>query len=257
MISIYPTPGRHARVNLFIPQNIHNFSMISPHVIRSTWSPIIYKDNTRKQANFLKSVIVALDFDDGEMSLAEAVDNYFCDMRHIIGTTKSHQKEKNGVVCDRFRVVLQLERAVDSARHYRYIMKQMLNKYPIDRAALDAARLFYPCDEVVSVSDGYLVEVQDVPERFESYKKRVEPFRGTKIVPSDVSYRLNRVPKKGERNAYFFGIACNLMSCGFDVDETKYLVFNSKAIKPHNDDAACLAGINRTITQLYLRNQKT
>lgn len=257
MISIYPTPGRHARVNLFIPQNIHNFSMISPHVLRSTWSPIIYKDNTRKQANFLKSVVIALDFDDGEMSLAQAVDNYFCDMRHIIGTTKSHQKEKDGVVCDRFRVVLQLERPVLSSREYRWQMKCAVKKYPIDPQATDAARLFYPCEKIVSVSDGELWEVYEVPDWFEDpnkFENRLKAFEASKIVPSAVTIKLSRQIMKGERNAYFYGIGCDLRFCGFSLEETLSLIMNSNAIKPHFADEACIAGIANTITCLYKRN---
>lgn len=257
MISIYPEPGRHARANLFIPQNIPKFSMIREQVSRFTWSPIIYKENTRKQANFLKSVIIALDFDDGEMTLAQAVDNYFCDVRHIIGTTRSHQLEKNGIICDRFRVILQLERPVTTAREYRWQMKCAVKKYPIDPQATDAARLFYPCNEIVSVSDGELWEVYEVPSWFEDVKKfenRLKPFEASKIVPSAVTIKLSRQIMKGERNAYFFGVGMDLMTCGFTLDETKAMVMASNAIKPHLADAACIAGIMNTITCLYKRN---
>jgi len=58
-----------------------------------------------KDANYLSEQnLICIDFDQG--SSIDEIKRLFHDIKYLIATTKSHQKEKNGEVCDRFRLVL-------------------------------------------------------------------------------------------------------------------------------------------------------
>jgi hypothetical protein len=82
----------------------------------------------------------------------------FADYAHVIATTRSHQKEKNGVVCDRFRVVLLLPQAVSNDSDFKRYWFAAYAKWPfIDPACKDAARFFFPCTEVVSLKEDGLL----------------------------------------------------------------------------------------------------
>lgn len=127
------------------------------------WSPIIWKGGIRTKSHFESAAYYALDFDGGT-SLAEMVS--FCrdlGLAHVIGTTKSHGKEKiapSGKLtppCDRFRVVLKAESACTSSELYRYNLAIAAERFRCDDACTDAARFFYPCQEIVSKAAGKLV----------------------------------------------------------------------------------------------------
>lgn len=129
-----------------------DFENFKTDITTSMWSPGIFKDNHRKKANFEKANIMALDFDEG-LDLEDARER-FSGFRHIIGTTRSHQKEKHGKVCDRFRVVLFLEESITDGKTYEATVQEILNSNPeADSQAKDAARMFYPCSQIVSASE--------------------------------------------------------------------------------------------------------
>lgn len=128
------------------------------------WSPCVWRGGMRLRENFLRADWAVLDFDSGEMTLAEAA-NTWCDMAHVIGTTKSHQVVKGDApACDRFRVALLLERPVTQLADYEHIMRTLIGKYPADPAAKDGARFFYPCRQIVAHdADGDTLEWQPAP----------------------------------------------------------------------------------------------
>jgi hypothetical protein len=130
-------------------------------IVRYPWSPCVWKDGDKRIANFLHADFIALDFDTPELPLAQAV-NVFCDYIHVIGTTKSHQKDKGGIVCDRYRVVLRLGGRVESAEAFSATLGHAMRHYPADKACKDAGRFFWPCSEIVSVNDdGFTADVME------------------------------------------------------------------------------------------------
>jgi hypothetical protein len=70
------------------------------------YSPFLFKDGTKKSENWNneKQNILILDVDDG-LTIEKAKET-FKGFKYFICTTKSHQKEKKGIVCDRFRIIL-------------------------------------------------------------------------------------------------------------------------------------------------------
>lgn len=142
---------------------------IASAITRFVWSPIVWREGQRRQSNFESAYFAVLDFDDGSFTLEDAK-NSFCDVCHVIGTTRSHQVEKSGKpACDRFRVLLELEHPIIDLRSYRYNMSTLCARYTSDEACKDGARFFYPCMNIVSiVTDGDLWPVEKVPSHFEN-----------------------------------------------------------------------------------------
>ena len=70
------------------------------------YSPFEFINNTKKSENWNneKQNIIIFDIDDG-LSIDDAKAQ-FKDYEYLIATTKSHQVEKKGLKCDRFRIIL-------------------------------------------------------------------------------------------------------------------------------------------------------
>lgn len=137
-------------------------------ITTSNWSCGIYRDAHRNLENFAEAQLYALDVDGG--CPLEVAKTLFAPYAHIIATTRNHRKEKtlpSGVVlpaCDRFRVVLVLERPITSNDESYAVFHALLKAYPfLDEACKDASRLFYPSNEIVSQEfEGRRVPVPNV-----------------------------------------------------------------------------------------------
>ena len=70
------------------------------------YSPFLFKDGTKKSENWNNDNqnILILDIDDG--LTIEKAKEIFNNFQYFICTTKSHQKDKKGIICDRFRIIL-------------------------------------------------------------------------------------------------------------------------------------------------------
>lgn len=194
------------------------------------WSPIVFKDNYRHGNNFISADYFVLDFDDGEMTLDQAVNNVFCDMKHVIATTKSHQIVKgNNAACDRFRVIVPLERTITRADEYVYNMTVKMKMLPCDQSAKDSARFFYPCVSVASVqTEGF---EEKVLEGKLEVKRPVNPqpeFIGSGAIPSHFRLEMDRVIPKGERNTTVFKWAIKLTEYGLTGQQTMDKILSSR-----------------------------
>jgi len=85
--------------------------------------------------------LMVLDYDDG-LTIDEAL-NRFATLRAVIGTTRSHQKEKNGKTCDRFRVVLQCKPITLGAHEYKEMMREVVDVFGSDKACINIDRFYY------------------------------------------------------------------------------------------------------------------
>lgn len=123
------------------------------NVAQNHWySTGVFKNNYRNKTNFIQAQSIGLDIDGG-MTLVEAQEK-FKDYKHLIMPSKSHQREKNGIVCDRFRVILFLENTIDNQQDY-YATWYALKAFcpAIDKACKDPSRFYYPSTSVVSRND--------------------------------------------------------------------------------------------------------
>lgn len=120
-------------------------------VSSESWAPGNFTDDRKRAISSLVRIdLLVLDIDDG-CSLADAR-KHFADFKHIIATSRSHQKEKNGVVCDRFRVILFLSDAIFNDRDFKATWNNAFKRWPfIDQACKDSSRFFYASPEIISI----------------------------------------------------------------------------------------------------------
>lgn len=147
----------------YIPYSLSLKDFSNVLVSKGNYSPFQYDNNYRKEinSNLDKCNCIMLDFDDG-MSIDEAK-LLFNQYKNIIATTKSHQKEKNGIICDRFRLILPTNRVFEniSIDEYKMMMQILINRYGSDNATKDIARFYYACEysEVEINENGFLFDI--------------------------------------------------------------------------------------------------
>ncbi len=213
--------------------DVHRISRCVNHFV---WSGIVWKNGDRHCNNFDYADWVMLDFDSGEMTLAEARDNVFCDMTHIIGTTRHHQIPKGEKpACDRFRVVLLLAERVTNALDFAYTMEKLGERYPIDKNPLDAARLALPCKEIIQVNDdGYTEEPLVAPAGWRKggiNGAYAALYKRTGVMSPFVRHALTQRVRTGSRNNSWLGVAKDLLRMGFAPDEVHDKIANSPTFK--------------------------
>ncbi len=109
------------------------------------YSAGLFENGYRNKNNYKSYCdVLILDIDDG-LSINEAR-KIFEPYDYIIATTKSHMKNKNGIVCERFRIVIPLENPMElSESDYYKTMEEIYKKYPfVDKACKDGSRFYYP-----------------------------------------------------------------------------------------------------------------
>ena len=115
-----------------------------------------FKDNHRLNNNYegYEDVLI-LDIDDG--CSIEQAQSIFGRYKHFIITTKSHQKNKNGFVCDRFRVFLLLSETILHETIRENLIKSVFDKFSfIDASCKNSSRFYYssPSDAIIIYNDG-------------------------------------------------------------------------------------------------------
>lgn len=151
-ISIAPVDDK---VN-FKPVEVVTIDDLVKYATTSNYSMGVFKDNYRTKTNFQEADAIAIDVDnDGpndNYTIAEAAEK-FAQYKHIIMPSRSHQKEKNGKIADRFRVILFLSKTITDPKDFQATWKSIYDNYPAaDRACKDASRFFFPSPEVYSIN---------------------------------------------------------------------------------------------------------
>jgi len=86
--------------------------------------------------------VIILDIDE-DVTLKQGIE-VFGSYKSLIVTTKSHQIEKNGIIADRFRVILFLNFCIIDMLYYSKLMRVLTRYYKSDIACTDPARYFAP-----------------------------------------------------------------------------------------------------------------
>lgn len=206
----------------------HKIAKITHHFVGS---PIIWQNGRRKKEMFLKANWIGLDFDNGAISLEDAIYE-FREFTHVIGTSRNHRlekpKKKNPSIKekahDRFHVFLRLPETVSSRIDYEGILRFYVEEYHCDRNAVDAARKFNPCREIVSVVEGKTIPIRK-KNKYYAPPKQATPESG---VPRWVLQLLQYGPHFGEsRNLACFKVAVNLKNI-FSQERIVDMIMNSK-----------------------------
>lgn len=197
------------------------------------WSAILWRDGVRLTVNFLEAGAAVFDFDSGVWTLGDA-HKWFSDrsLKHLIGTTRSHQIEKDGRKVDRFRVVVPFELPITDARAYTQNMKRWLKMMPADQIAHDGGRRWLPFTALTHVAEGSMLS-------WRPYKapppKQPCAYQAAGIIPKWIREILDASPVNGQRNASVFKIAINLAERGFSQGEVIRLIAASRIDLPNKE----------------------
>jgi hypothetical protein len=119
---------------------------------RYEYSATKFKNGDRKNKSAKGVSLIILDFDE-IITLKQGIE-HFSSYKSLIVTTKSHQIEKNGVVADRFRVILFLALSIIDMNYYSKLMRVLTRYYKSDIACSDSARYYSPSkNQLVYYSD--------------------------------------------------------------------------------------------------------
>jgi hypothetical protein len=210
------------------------------------WAPGIFTDGVRSNKLLENIQLLVLDIDDG-CSLEDAI-IIFAPFKHIIGTSKSHQQDKGGVVCDRFRVILFLDKPLTTDEEFKEYWFAAYNKWPfIDKACKDSARFFFPCKEIININE----QGAEFTERVVK-KAAPSPRQEQQATGSGQRGRLSQATKDfiafgapdGEWHHTLFKAAADCKEQGYSQEETEHLL--SKATGALDDHDV------NTITDVYL-----
>jgi hypothetical protein len=190
-------------------------------IVNNDWSPAIFKHNYRNNENFESTSLMVLDIDDG-LALRDAIE-LFAPYEHLIATTKSHQKEKDGKpACDRYRVVLRLSGDVRDRDTFTATWFELHKKFPfIDSKCKDPARFFYKCtDAFIHINPVGISVIPQLPAPKEAPK--VKPSLGGsegkgKLSQSTQDF-LFRGAEPGTWNDRLFKAAKDAYEQGYDED---------------------------------------
>lgn len=190
------------------------------------YSAVQFREGYRDAAHAIPfSELIILDYDDG-FTLSDAVE-MFGQYIGIVATTRSHQKEKHGIVCDRFRLILPVRKPVKlDAVEFSKMMKEVILHYATDRACSNMSRMYYGFvdAEVSFLSGSHLFDWEPFyqsardKERERQYRKPMQHASCDRDA-ADLDKYVNNVMRKnykpGARNNVLFWVARQLREAGY------------------------------------------
>lgn len=220
----------------FIPKPISRFSDMAKICTSYAWCPSIFRENQRNTDNTIETNLVVLDYDVGIPTLQEMLILLEVEgLRHIVALSRNHQKEKSGLTCDRFRVILHPKNKPSANNEqFYYQIKDFHRRFPkADGSCCNTDRFYFPCSEVVAVSDGAHVEwpkALPLDEIRESKRKNVsrqigKSFSG--VLDRDVANFINKGIYKESRRRETFINARKLAIINWPFDRVYEAVINA------------------------------
>lgn len=212
------------------------------------WAPIRWRLGACLSENFIDSHWMALDFDETDYTLAQALGDW-SDSVHVIGTTKSHgiPKDKKPAK-DRFRIIVPWAEPILCAKTYAYNLERLIASHGADATCSDPARFFWPCREIISVNrSGYLQPVKPYaePERLAVNSEQLAELRRDvfgRALPVWIADFVNRgkLPPfqklNGSRKWACFAAAAKLRDLGWQVGDTANLIHAAPFDRANFDD---------------------
>lgn len=153
-----------------------------------------FKDNHRKNDNWIGCEDVLILDIDNDCTINQAKKIFARDKFFII-TTKSHNKDKNGEVCDRFRIFIELYETINDLTKRTSFIKTVMNIYPfVDKACKDAGRYYHasPADAEVYYNDGKPLKLFAKEIKIELQPKPPKQV-DTILIPTDDIYRFSEL----------------------------------------------------------------
>jgi len=217
-----------------------DWGQLALHITSKNWSPqTFFQDNTGRMArlndNFQSTDFMVLDIDDG-MTIEEAkiaFKEYAC----VLAPTKSHQKEKttpSGKVkpaCDRYRIIIPLERTVTDKVEFKATWFAAKDIWPfMDDACKDFARFYFPSTGILAAWLGRSFPVSnELPEHLDEYNQAGKLMSINTSGPKGELYIstknfLAMGAPAGQWHHKFISAAMNMKGCGYSFEEAKTLL---------------------------------
>lgn len=217
--------GINNRPEGFSPQTYNNAQELWNLISVYTYSPIIYKNNYRVGDDFQYSDLCVLDIDnDKDIYTLEECKRDFGDCTILVGSTRSHMKDKHGVIAPRFRIIIPWETRITCPHVYKESMKYAFDLCEgADKATKDLARMFYPCNELLFASGpGERMPVMKVkPEAIQHYNTKSVRLSSEPLPPHIQDFlKLGKV-FGGSRNRSVYTTARCLLEKGFTFPEVE------------------------------------
>jgi len=164
------------------------------------YSPYTFNNGKKIRDNWSNNEqnIIVFDIDDG-LSILGA-EEIFKDYKYFICTTKSHRKEKKGLVADRFRIILHAIN-IPKGEHYFDFLKELEIVYPfIDKQVNNKVGAFmgyfdceYKYNEGISFDCQPLVELAETRKQLKQQaRQNIKHDTETSAELADVKLRLSR-----------------------------------------------------------------
>jgi hypothetical protein len=155
-------PADHA--NGWIEQPILTVKQMSSFITKKVWSACIWSEGIRNKDHFKYADYAVLDFDEGRSIKDVSSQCKSQKLSYLVGTTRNHCKEKNGVICERFRLILKFKNRITNPDVYKYNLYLLTRSWESDKSCKDTSRLFFPCKEIVSFNFGDPINIYDPPK---------------------------------------------------------------------------------------------
>jgi len=153
---------------------VNSLNQLAELTVAHHWTPGVFKDvqyldkydqlrqGRRRTLDNCESIDLMVADVDKDCTLDEAIKK-FSPYRHIIVTSRSHQKKKHGIACDRFRVILFLEKPISNERIYAATWFNFEHEFPfIDPQCKDISRFYWAGNEIIHIqSEGKYIQVVD------------------------------------------------------------------------------------------------
>jgi hypothetical protein len=222
LLAVSYTPNPYQKdLKHFYPREVLTVADIAAIITKRPWSPAVFRDNKRSNANFLYADYFGLDFD-GEMTLQDAEAWLEAqNLRYIIGLTKSHT---DGDHC--FRVIVPWHERICDGFQYTENIKALAKMLPIDEGSWQCGRFYTPCKQIYKVSTGGLPAVWFT---FERPPPRVvlPALAHGKHIPAWARDCLEFGVAPHTRNLTIYKIACDMFRNRFTHEEIIREILNS------------------------------
>ncbi len=217
MLTISVTDDINEKARGFKPVDVKSIDQLQKLITTRNWSCGTFENGHRNIKNFKSANCIALDIDEG-VTIEEATKK-LVGYTYFIAPTKSHLKEKNGTVCERFRILLGLTRTITSREEYAGTYAKLLKMFPTaDIQCKDPSRYWAPSTELTNDNKGKNIE----PE-MEEVKKLVpkDVVIGVKghLCVATLEFLFNGAPG-GEWNTSLYKAALDLRSQGYTQEES-------------------------------------
>lgn len=141
---------------------VGRFADIHRVILANDWSPSLFAPKQsaaprtpeanlpyRCKATFLEAQILALDIDDGASAL-EAHDMLLeLNLTHVIAATRSHQTEKHGKTCDRYRIIIPAEKPATRTCDYHFTARYIGEPLRADKQSYSPVQSYRPSTEIL------------------------------------------------------------------------------------------------------------